>query len=49
MLRTMTWTPGHSVTPFDPVTIYRPFGWSNRPMGVDVDHFENHRLRLISD
>ena len=28
--------------PFDPVTIYRPLGWSNWPLGVDIDHFENH-------
>jgi len=24
---------GHSVTPFDPVTIHRPLGWSNWPLG----------------
>ena len=28
--------------PFDPVTIYRPLGWSIWPLGVDIDHFENH-------
>jgi len=36
---------GHSVTPFDPVTIYRLLGWSNWPLGVDIDHFENHWFR----
>jgi len=24
------------------MTIYRPLGWSIRPLGVDIDHFENH-------
>jgi len=33
------------VTPFDPVTIYRPLGWSNWPLGVDIDHFEIHWFR----
>jgi len=28
--------------PFDPVTIYRPLGWSNWPLGVDINHCENH-------
>jgi len=34
---------------FDPVTIYRPLGWSNWPLGVDIDHFENHWLRQTGD
>jgi len=33
---------GLSVTPFDPVAIYRPLGWSNWPLVVDIAHFENH-------
>jgi len=31
--------------PFDPVSIYRPLGWSNWPLGVDIDQFENHCYR----
>jgi len=27
------------------VTIYPPLGLSIRPLGVDIDHFENHWLR----
>jgi len=38
----MTWPLSHSMTPIRPVTIYRPLGWSNWPLGVDIDHFENH-------
>jgi len=30
---------------FDPSTIYRPLEWSNRPLGVNIDHFENHWIR----
>jgi len=33
---------GHSVTPIRSRDIYRPLGWSNGPLGVDIDHFENH-------
>jgi len=33
---------GQSVAPFNPVTIYRPLRWSNWPLGVDIDNFENH-------
>jgi len=35
----------YSLSPWpfsDPLTIYRPLGWSNSPLGVDIDHFENH-------
>jgi len=32
--------------PFDPLTIYQPLGWPNWPLGVDIDHFENHCTRL---
>jgi len=41
------WLPGHSVTLFGPLTIYRPLGWSNWPLGVDIDHFENHWSSII--
>ena len=27
------------------MTIYRPLGWSSWPLGVDIDHFENHRFK----
>jgi len=40
----MTWLLSNSMTPIRPVTIYRPLGWSNWHLGVDIDHFENHRL-----
>jgi len=28
--------------PIRPLTIYRHLGWSNWPLGVDIDHFANH-------
>ena len=38
---------GHAGTPFDHVTIYRPFGWSKWSLGVDIDHFQNHCFKQI--
>ena len=29
-------------SPLGPVTIYRPLGWSNWSLGINIDHFENH-------
>ena len=31
--------------PFNTVTIYGPLGWPNWPLGVKIDHFENHCCR----
>ena len=34
------------MAPFDPLTIYQPLGLPNNwPLGVDIDHFENHCTR----
>ena len=36
--------------PFDSLDIHRPLGWSHRPLGVDIDHFENPwPIRTTSD
>jgi len=39
---------GHSVSPFDTVTIYRPLGWSNWPLEIDTALFKNHWFRTIT-
>jgi len=37
---------GHSVTPIRPRHYLSILGWSNRLLGVDIDHFENHWFKL---
>jgi len=41
-LRAIQWPP------FDPVTIYQPLVWSNWPLGIDINHFENHWFKVSS-